>query len=168
MNANISRQEFLKHTAMAGVGLLLSSIKSFALQQPNKKVKLAIIGCGSVSTQYLPHLSKSSFVELVSTCDIIYERAKHAAAKYNIPNHYPHIDQLLEGADFDLMVTLTDMQEHGRLNKQALLAGKNVWSEKPMANTYKEGKALLDLAKEKKLRIWRFISNTWHTCRNIS
>jgi len=29
------------------------------------------------------------------------------------------------------------------LNKIALLAGKHVWSEKPMANTYAEGKALL-------------------------
>ena len=46
------------------------------------------------------------------------------------------------------------MQEHGRLNKQALEAGKHVWSEKPMANTYKEGKELLDFAKSKKLRIW--------------
>lgn len=154
MKTNITRQEFLKRTAMAGAGLLLSSLKTFALEQPDKKVKLAIIGCGSVSTQYLPHLSKSPHVSLVSTCDIIYERAKTAASKYNIPNHYPHIDQLLAGADFDLIVTLTDMQEHGRLNKQALLAGKNVWSEKPMANTYKEGKALLDLAKEKNLRIW--------------
>lgn len=154
MQQNITRHDFLKYTAMAGAGLLLSSIKSFAIGKPNKKVKLAIIGCGSVSTQYLPHLSKSPYVDLVSTCDIIYERAKKAASKYHIPNHYPHIDKLLAGADFDLMVTLTDMQEHGRLNKQALQAGKNVWSEKPMANTYKEGKALLDLAKEKKLRIW--------------
>ena len=87
-------------------------------------------------------------------CDIIYERAINRAKEYNVPNHYPHIDKMLAGAPFDLMVTLTDMQEHGRLNKQALLAGKNVWSEKPMANTYKEGKALFDLAKSKKLRIW--------------
>jgi predicted dehydrogenase len=46
------------------------------------------------------------------------------------------------------------MQEHGRLNKQALNAGRNVWSEKPMANTYREGKELLDLANAKGLRIW--------------
>jgi predicted dehydrogenase len=46
------------------------------------------------------------------------------------------------------------MQEHGRLNRQALLAGKHIWSEKPMANTYREGKELLGLAKEKGLRIW--------------
>jgi predicted dehydrogenase len=29
-----------------------------------------------------------------------------------------------------------------------------VWSEKPMANTYREGKALLDLSKQRKLRLW--------------
>jgi len=151
---NITRQEFLQRTAMAGVGLLLSSLEGFAMELPQKKIRVAIIGCGSVSNQYFPHLSKSPFVEIVSACDIIPERAVKQAEKYKVPNNYPHIDKMLAGAPFDLMVTLTDMQEHGRLNKQALNAGKNVWSEKPMANTYKEGKALLDLAKSKKLRIW--------------
>jgi len=61
---------------------------------------------------------------------------------------------MLAGTKFDLMVTLTDMQEHGRLNKQAVQAGRHVWSEKPMANTYKEGRELLDLAKSKGLRVW--------------
>ena len=143
----ISRYEFLQRTTMAGISMLLTSLQGFALTLPEKKIKVAVIGCGSVSGQYLPHMSKSPYVELVSACDIIYERAQQRAKEYNIPNHYPHIDQMLAGVPFDLMVTLTDMQEHGRLNKQALNAGKHVWSEKPMANTYKEGKALLDLAK---------------------
>ncbi|HEY1165039.1 MAG TPA: Gfo/Idh/MocA family oxidoreductase [Chitinophaga sp.] len=150
----ISRYEFLQRSTMAGISMLLASLQGFAITLPEKKIRVAVIGCGSVSGQYLPHLSKSPYVELVSTCDIIYERAQQRAKEYNIPNHYPHIDQLLAGAPFDLMITLTDMQEHGRLNKQALNAGKHVWSEKPMANTYKEGKALLDLAKTKGLRIW--------------
>lgn len=150
---NLSRQEFLQRTAMAGAALLLSSLETFALNE-QRKIKLGVIGCGSVSTQYLPHLSKSPYVELVSTCDIIYDRAKTQAAKYKIPNHYPHIDQMLAGPKFDLLVNLTDMQEHGRLNKQALVAERHVWSEKPMANTYKEGKELLDLAINKKRRIW--------------
>ena len=150
---SISRHEFLQRTAMAGTALLLSSLETFALTQ-QKKIRLGIIGCGSVSTQYLPHLSKSPYVQLVSTCDIIYIRAVNRAKEYSIPNHYPHIDKMLAGEKFDLLVNLTDMQEHGRLNKQALLAGRNVWSEKPMANTYAEGKALLSLAKSKNLRIW--------------
>ena len=151
---NLSRNEFLQQTALAGAAVLLTSLKSFAEILQQKKIKVGVIGCGSVSTQYFPHLSKSPFVEFVSTCDIIPERARMQASKYKVPNHYPHIDQMLSGPKFDLLVNLTDMQEHGRLNKQALMAGRNVWSEKPMANTYKDGKALLDLAKEKKLRIW--------------
>lgn len=149
----VTRSQFLQSTAMAGAAFLLYSLEGLAMAE-KKKIKVAVIGCGSVSTQYLPHLSKSSFVELVSVCDIIPERAANRAKEYNIPNHFPHIDQLLAGPSFDLMVTLTDMQEHGRLNKQALLAGRNVWSEKPMANTYAEGKALLELADKQKLRIW--------------
>lgn len=150
----VSRKDFLQHTAMAGAAMLLSNLESFARSTGDKKIKVAVIGCGSVSGQYLPHLSKSPFVELVSVCDIRYERALKRANEFNIPNSFPHIDKLIAGPHFDLMLTLTDMQEHGRLNKIALMAGRNVWSEKPMANTYKEGRALLDLAKEKKLRIW--------------
>ena len=149
----ISRQEFLQRTTLAGAAMLLSSLETFALTE-NKKIKVGVIGCGSVSTQYLPHLSKSIYVELVSACDIIPERAALRAKEYNIPNHYPHIDKMLAGPKFDLLVNLTDMQEHGRLNKQALMVGINVWSEKPMANTYAEGKALFDLANKNKLRIW--------------
>jgi predicted dehydrogenase len=152
----ISRKEFLEYSTKLAAASILApfAMSANAFGIADRKIKIALIGCGSVSTQYLPNISKSPFVELVATCDIIPERAKAAAEQYNIPHHYAHIDQLLAGAKFDLMLTLTDMQEHGRLNKQALLAGRHVWSEKPMADTYKEGRALLDLAKSKGLRIW--------------
>jgi predicted dehydrogenase len=151
---SISRKDFLQKTAMAGAAVLMSNLKTLASEHDDKKIKVAIIGCGSVSGQYLPHLSKSPYVELVSVCDIKYDRALKRAKEFNVPNSFPHIDKLLAGPHFDLMLTLTDMQEHGRLNKIALMANRNVWTEKPMANTYKEGRALLDLAKERKLRIW--------------
>ncbi len=152
----ITRKEFLaKSSAVAAASILTPlALHAKELGMADKKIKVGVIGCGSVSGMYLPHLSKSPFVELVSACDIRPERAKEAAAKYKIPNHFPHIDQMLAGPAFDLMVTLTDMQEHGRLNKQAVMAGRHVWSEKPMANTYKEGRDLLDLAKSKGLRVW--------------
>ena len=42
---------------------------------------------------------------------------------------------MLAGEPFDFLITLTDMQEHEHLNRQALAAGKHVWSEKPIANS---------------------------------
>ena len=150
----LTRKEFLEKTGSAAAAVLLASLVSQAKTYPQKKIKVGVIGCGSVSNMYFPHLAKSPYVELVSACDIRYERAKSQAAKYSVPNHYPNIDEMLSGAPFDLMVTLTDMQEHGHLNRKALMAEKHVWSEKPMANTYREGKELLDIANAKGLRLW--------------
>lgn len=140
---------------MAGAALLVSSLEGWASAMPYKKLRVAVIGCGSVSNRYLPQLLSSKWIEVVSLCDIKPERAIAQNKEYKVnAATYGHIDQMLKGVPFDMMVTLTDMQVHGELNKKALLAGKHVWSEKPMANTYAEGKALLDLARAKKLRIW--------------
>ena len=153
--AGISRQQFLQYTAGAGAAMLLSSLEGLALETPQKKLRVALIGCGSVSNRYIPHLQTSSLIQIVSLCDIRYERAVNQNKQYNVnAQTYPHIDKMLAGVPFDMMVTTTDMQEHEHLNRQALMAGKHVWSEKPMANTYVAGKALYDLAKSKKLRIW--------------
>ena len=153
--SEISRQEFLKMTAAAGAAMLLSSLESFAKETKASKLRVAVIGCGSVSNRYIPHLQSSPLIDVVSLCDIKYERAVAQKKQYNVnAETYPNIDALLKGVPFDMMVTLTDMQMHGELNKKALMAGKHVWSEKPMANTYTEGKALLELAKSKKLRLW--------------
>ena len=155
MANNITRQEFLQRTAIAGAAVLLSSLESLAITTPEKKLKVALIGCGSVSNRYIPHLQSSPLIEIVSLCDIKYERAVGQNKQYNVnAATYPHIDKMLAGVPFDLMVTTTDMQEHEHLNRQALMAGRHVWSEKPMANTYAAGRVLLDLAKSKKLRIW--------------
>jgi predicted dehydrogenase len=155
MKENMSRLQFLNIAAATGAATLLSSLESLATNIDTKKIRVAIIGCGSVSNRYIPHLQTSSLIEIVSLCDIRYERAVAQNEQYKVKAAtYPDIDSMLKGVPFDMMVTLTDMQKHGELNRKALLAGKHVWSEKPMANTYAEGKALLELAKSKQLRLW--------------
>jgi predicted dehydrogenase len=150
-----SREQFLKSTAMAAAALLVTSLEGWAVSMPGKKLRVAVIGCGSVSNRYIPQLLSSKLIDVVSLCDIKYERAVAQNKEYKVnAATYQNIDEQLKGVPFDMLVTLTDMQVHGELNRKALLAGKHVWSEKPMANTYTEGKALLDLAKSKKLRIW--------------
>ncbi|MBN1561688.1 Gfo/Idh/MocA family oxidoreductase [candidate division KSB1 bacterium] len=147
----MNRRTFLQTTALAGA---LSTLPFHSTSADDRKIRVGVIGCGSVSHSYLPHLSQCPYVELISACDIIPERAKAQAERFNIPNHYPHIDQMLAGAEFDLLVNLTDMQEHEHLNRQALAAGKHVWSEKPLANSLKEGQKLLELAKKNSVRFW--------------
>src|SRR5438105_2233361 len=97
--ADISRREFLGSGAALGAAVGLAGV---AAADGPAKVRVGVIGCGSVSHQYLPHLAKCRHVELVSACDIRPERARAQAERFKIPNHYPHIDRMLAGAAFDL------------------------------------------------------------------
>src|SRR5947209_882387 len=113
----IDRRTFVGQGARAAAAGALASVADAAgaSGEKRRRIKVGVIGCGSVSTQYLPHLSACPYVELVSTCDIIPERARGQAERHRVPNHYPHIDRMLAGAPFDLLVNLTDMQEHEHL-----------------------------------------------------
>ena len=156
--ANLHRRSFLGQAlgaAAAGTALLPTPTRAGApAGGPPRKVKIGVIGCGSVSNVYLPHLAKCPHAELVSVCDIIPSRAERQAAAFHVANRYPHIDQMLAGAPFELLVNLTDMQAHEKLNRQTLEAGRHVWSEKPMANSLAAGQELLEVAKSKKVRFW--------------
>lgn len=145
----------MQYTASAGAAMLLSSLEGFALQSTQNKLRVAVIGCGSVSNRYIPHLQTSALIEIVGLCDIKPERAIAQNQQYKVnAKTFANIDEMIKGVPFDMMITLTDMQAHGDLNRKALLAGKHVWSEKPLANNYAAGKALLDLARRKKLHLW--------------
>lgn len=151
---NPSRREFTKTSLLAGTAMASSTACMLGANPPKKRIRVGVIGCGSVSGSYLPVLTNSPFVEVVSLCDIRHDRAKARGASFNIENTYPHIDKMLEGEPFDLLVNLTDMQEHEHLNRQAIEAGKHVWSEKPIANSLAAGQELLRMANNKNIRLW--------------
>ena len=155
MNASaphLNRRDFTKATVLAGAAVATGALTPHA--EGTKRIRTGLIGCGSVSGAYLPVLTKCPFIEVVSLCDIRPERARNRAEQFKIAHHYPHLDAMLAGEPFDFLITLTDMQEHEHLNRQALAAGKHVWSEKPIANTLAAGQELLRLAREKQRRLW--------------
>lgn len=157
--AEFNRRQFLEQAtavsaaAAAGAATVSASYAAAAAEAP-RRIRVGVIGCGSVSGRYLPHLSECAYAEVVSVCDVIPERAGARAKEFRVPHEYPHIDAMLSGVPFDLLVNLTDMQEHERLNRQAIEAGKHIWSEKPIANSLAAGQELLRLAKGKGVRVW--------------
>jgi predicted dehydrogenase len=150
----ITRRQFGKATLLAGGSLLAAPGPVMAQEKPGKRVRTGLIGCGSVSNAYLPVITKSPFIEVVSLCDIKPERARRQAERFQITHHYPHIDEMLAGEPFEFLIDLTDMQVHEKINRRALEAGKHVWSEKPIANSLAAGQELLGLARQRNLRLW--------------
>lgn len=156
----INRREFIQQSTAAGALLATAALypePSSAQNAPRvsrDKVRVGLIGCGNVSGSYLPSLTKQPFIEVASVCDIRPERARNRAAQFKVPHHYPHLEAMLAGVEFDLLVNTTSMPSHYPVNRKALEAGKHVWSEKPMATEVAQGRELLELARKKGVGFW--------------
>ena len=76
MVTNFKRQKFLQYTAMAGAAVLLSSLEGLCIEnKADKKLRVAVIGCGSVSNSvYSSSADPHHLIELVSVCDIKYRK----------------------------------------------------------------------------------------------
>ena len=153
----VNRRGFLKETLAATAALTVAPGTLHAgdgTPGPERKLKVGVIGCGSVSGVYLPNLLSHDYIQVVSVCDIKPERAGKRAEQFKVPNRYPHLEAMLAGEPFEFLVNLTDMQQHEGINRRALEAGKHVWSEKPIANSLAAGQELLRLAQAKGVRLW--------------
>ena len=117
-----------------------------------KKTKIAFVGVGDISHTYLPNLAKKfDEIEVIGVCDLIRERAEWAVREFGIPKLYNDMYELFADPEVDIVLNITRPDEHYEVTKAALLAGKHVYSEKPLAATLEKGAELVELAKEKGL-----------------
>jgi predicted dehydrogenase len=113
---------------------------------------VAIIGCGNISKAYAKTLASYPEINLLGMTDLDLSRAKALAAEHGV-KAYPSIDVLLADPQVELAVNLTIHHAHKEITTQCFEAGKHVYSEKPLALTYKDAQGLVALAKEKGLRL---------------
>ena len=138
-----------------------------------KKMKIGFVGVGSISGIYLENLTKrfSDELEIIGVCDLVRERAENAVKKYNIPKLYNDMYELFADPEVDIVLNITRPYEHYEVTKAALLAGKHVYSEKPLADTLEGGRELVKLANEKGLELGgapdTFMGAGIQTCRKL-
>lgn len=135
-------------------------------------INVAMIGVGAISGIYLENITNTfKDVHLIGVCDLIRERAEAAREKYGIEKLYETMEDAFADPAVDVILNLTRPYEHFPVTKGALLAGKHVYTEKPLGADYAEGKALFELAKEKGLLICgapdTFLGAGIQTCRRI-
>ena len=135
-----------------------------------KKLHVGIVGLGKISGIYLDNLSTvfSPWVTIAGVTDLVEERVREVRQRYNTPAFADH-RALFNDPDVDLILNLTTPQSHFALCRDALLAGKHVYVEKPLSLTTAEGEALVVLAKERGLIIGgapdTFLGSGIQSCR---
>ena len=113
-----------------------------------KKLKIAVIGCGNISGSHLQAYAKNPAVEIYALCDINEKNLKRRAEEYGVTRLYADKDQMLrELPEIDAVSVCTWNAAHAECAIAALNAGKHVLCEKPMAMNAAQAQEMLETAR---------------------
>lgn len=133
-------------------------------------VKIGIIGCGNISSAYVHGCRLFDFLQVEAVADRLPEAAQAKAAEHNIPRVLT-VEELLVDPNVDLIVNLTIPSAHAEVSLAAVAAGKHIYSEKPLAISRADGRAILQAAKAQGLRVGcapdTFLGGGLQTCRKL-
>jgi len=111
------------------------------------KIKVGIVGTGFIGPAHIEALRRLPNVEVAALCEVTIELAEAKAKQLGIPRWYT-FDELLKQEDIQSVHICTPNFLHYSQSKAALLAGKHVVCEKPLAKDLHEAEELVALAKE--------------------
>ena len=99
-------------------------------------VRLAVVGAGAIAqVAHLPAISRAKGVQLVALCDNDRAKARSLADRFEIPDVFTDIEELLETDELDAVVVATPNHLHEPHVLAALAAKLHVLCERPLALT---------------------------------
>ena len=111
------------------------------------KIKVGVVGTGFIGPAHIEALRRLPNIEVTALCEATIELAKDKAAQLGIERACT-FDQLLAMEDIVSVHICTPNFLHFPQSKAALLAGKHVICEKPLAKDLKEAEELVSIAKK--------------------
>ncbi|MFF0585001.1 bi-domain-containing oxidoreductase [Streptomyces sp. NPDC003781] len=112
-------------------------------------VRLAFVGAGNYATSMLlPHLAQREGVELSTVVTTTALSAANAQRKFGFREATTDLDAVLGDASVDAVFVVTRHSSHAELTRKALLAGKAVFVEKPLALSEDELTGVLGAVEE--------------------
>ena len=148
-----SRRQFLRGIAAAGAAsiLLPSAKRAFGYESPNDRPVFATIG---LRNQGLEITGKSlRFADFAALADVdsnvlgaYVEKVEKRQGKK--PAAYADYRKILDRKDIDAVMIATPDHWHTKIAVEAMVAGKDVYCEKPLSLTIDEGKLIEKVVKE--------------------
>lgn len=162
-----SRRQFLKASALGAAGVfagpLIVPSSLFGQSAPSKKIQVAHIGCGRIARDMdLPGIIKHDIARYVALCDLDSKRL--AAGKKYVEDYYAKktgstdavkvktfgdYREMLKDPGIDAVAISTPDHWHAELVVATVLAGKDVYVQKPLTMTLAEGRIVSDSVREK-------------------
>ena len=113
-------------------------------------MRVGVVGSGLISRIYLENMTRRfRILEVGGVCSAHIENARRRAGEFGLPAMT--LEDMLSDKSIDMIVNLTPTPAHEGIIRQALEAGKHVYTEKTMTTGHESARALADLAAKKGL-----------------
>ena len=171
-NSKQNRRDFITKSTLTAGGIAMG-IQSFGSERPtgtigaNDKIRMGFIGIGNRGSQLLELFMQNKDVEIVALCDIYEPYLQRDRSKVDAryladrassvpmmgekfaskPTLYNDYRKLLEDKNVDAVCIATPDHWHAIQMIDAVKAGKDVYVEKPLTQTIKEGRTMVNVCK---------------------
>lgn len=111
-------------------------------------VRVGVIGCGYWGPNLVRNFSEARDSQVVSCCDLRKERLDFINSRYPFVQTTASYQDILQDSSIDAIAIATPLSTHFAIAKYALLQGKHVLVEKPLASNCAEAEYLIELAEK--------------------
>jgi predicted dehydrogenase len=128
-----------------------SALSASRVSGANDRVRVGLIGCGGQGSGDWRNFLAQSDVSPVAVCDV-YDPFRERAAQMckEKVDQYKDFRRMLERSDVDAVIVATPDHWHALLTIMACKAGKDVYVEKPLSHSLREGRVMVDTARKYK------------------
>jgi len=174
---NTTRRKFIKNSAVAASGIALTSawpgpLSGMKRGSANDKIVVGLIGCNGMGFADLKAFLRQPNVECAMICDVdrnvLEERGQQTMdLQGKKPQLVEDFRELTDNKDIDAVIIGTPDHWHCLPMVYACEAGKDVYVEKPLANTIQECNIMLKAARkyERVIQVgqWQRSDPHWQT-----
>ena len=147
----MKRREFI-NSAITGSAVISTTALSYErIVGANDRVVIGLVGCGGRGRQVSALMRDVPGAEYGAVCDVYETNALSAQAwAGTAAKKFGDFRKLLELKDVDAVHVATPDHWHAAITVLACQAGKDVYVEKPLALTVREGRVMVDAARRYK------------------
>jgi hypothetical protein len=142
-----TRRTFLQGGLAAGAAIALPG-RTLRAAAANERIGVGLIGCGNRGGQVAEMFAKLEGVAITGLCDPDEARIADQKKKYPKAKTWTDMREMFEDADIDAVIITTCNHWHALAAIWAMEAGKDVYVEKPLANTHWEGQQIVAAVKK--------------------